>query len=430
MFEFELHDPDAVLGGTNSIHFNFARALKLMAYATAPSPGSRYQPGSSWSVVKYATAIEPRLGTSSHQTAIANTGIWDLDPHQKTVLADDMGVGLALAAIDVKYGIDGLWDCYSLWLEEQLQLRRDGRHRRMPDFLILLRTPISGSRLALLECKGSTRSTAATGQLTSACNQLSNVSRVLGLSRTKYTLPQVGIACALSPGDPIAITVADPPEDFTLPDDIEKRLRANYVALELAALGDVAAADSVRTRYNLPSWGRIGFKNSILPRNETLGINESVTSMLPSGKRLSAKARDVLDSTFIDKLCLAQAQLIVGPSRRAIELRANADDESALRVESVAKTVDTPSITTEYEVDLTGTTSAGGKRFCGRRLNIEVIGRFLVGNESIAAIRPFGSSWRVPEARSMARPACGISGKRILDATPGSAVDLRQISQR
>ena len=333
MFEFELHDPDAVLGGTNSIHFNFARALKLMAYATAPSPGSRYQPGSSWSVVKYATAIEPRLGTSSHQTAIANTGIWDLDPHQKTVLADDMGVGLALAAIDMKLCME-LTACGTATAcgSRQLQLRRDGRHRRMPDFLILLRTPISGSRLALLECKGSTRSTAATGQLTSACNQLSNVSRVLGLSRTKYTLPQVGIACALSPGDPIAITVADPPEDFTLPDDIEKRLRANYVALELAALGDVAAADSVRTRYNLPSWGRIGFKNSILPRNETLGINESVTSMLPSGKRLSAKARDVLDSTFIDKLCLARAQLIAGPSRQAIELRANADGESALTV--------------------------------------------------------------------------------------------------
>ena len=326
-----------------------------MAYATAPSPGSRYQPGSSWSVVKYATAIEPRLGTSSHQTAIANSGIWDLDPHQKTLLADDIGVGLAVAAIDVKYGIDGLWDCYSLWLEELLQLRIEGRHRRMPDFLILLRKPISGSRMALLECKGSTRRTAAAGQLTSACNQLNNVSRVLGLSRKQYSLAQVGIACALYPGNPIVITVADPPEEITLPDNIETLLRANHVALELAALGDVAAADTVRTRYNLPSWGRYGFENGILPRNEAFGINETVMSILPSSKRLSTKARDVVDSTFIDKLCLARAQLIVGPSRRATELRANVNNESALRVESVAKVVDAPSATTEYAGDVTGT---------------------------------------------------------------------------
>jgi hypothetical protein len=47
---------------------------------------------------------------------------------QKTVLADDVGMGLSLAALDTTYGIDGMWDCYGLWLEGLLQLAQSGRH--------------------------------------------------------------------------------------------------------------------------------------------------------------------------------------------------------------------------------------------------------------------------------------------------------------
>ena len=54
-----------------------------------------------------------------------------------------MGMGLSLAALDTRCGIDGIWDCYGLRLERLLQLARSGRHRRMPDFLVLLRKPIS-----------------------------------------------------------------------------------------------------------------------------------------------------------------------------------------------------------------------------------------------------------------------------------------------
>jgi hypothetical protein len=354
MFDFELNDPDAVLDNTSQVHFNLVRALKLLAYAAAPSPNSRYQPGSGWSVVKYATAIEPRLGILSPQTAIANPGIWDLDPHQKTVLADDLGVGLALAAIDVKYGIDGLWDCYSLWSQNLLKLRKDGRHRRMPDFVLLLRRPLSGSNMIILECKGSTRNKAAAGQLKSACRQLRNVSSVLGVSRRKYHLPKVGIACGFSPGELVAITVADPPEDFELPDDIETKLRANYVALELAALGDIATADAVRARFNLPSWGQIGIESSILPRSPTLQIDQVVMSVLPSSKRLSKEAREVLDPTLIGKLCLARAELSVGPSRRAKELRANPNSEQALHAEIVSEKIDLPIASTSGTADTQG----------------------------------------------------------------------------
>src|SRR6267142_6438294 len=231
MFQFELNDSTNIFSGASFLQFNLARALKLLAYATAPSPGSRYQPGASWSVVKYGTAIEPRLLPSATQISIANAGIWDLDPHQKTVLADDMGVGIALAALDVVFGIDGLWDCYSLWLQGHLQLSLDGRHGRMPDFLVSLHRSIKGSQFALLECKGSTRNNAAAEQLTSACVQLNNVNRVLRLPKKNHGIPRVGIATVVHPGAPVVIHVSDPPEEFPLPAQILTMLQANYVAL-------------------------------------------------------------------------------------------------------------------------------------------------------------------------------------------------------
>jgi hypothetical protein len=144
MFQFELNDSAHILSSSTFLQFNLSRALKLLAYASAPSPGSRYQPGASWSVVKYATVIEPRVLPSAAPMAISNAGIWDLDHHQKTVVADDMGVGIALAALDTVFGIDGIWDCYSLSIHGHLQLTLDGRHGRMPDFLVCLRKSING----------------------------------------------------------------------------------------------------------------------------------------------------------------------------------------------------------------------------------------------------------------------------------------------
>src|SRR5580692_7390978 len=37
----------------------------------SPCPGSRYQPGSNWSIAKYATALELRLVPTSRRSAIA-----------------------------------------------------------------------------------------------------------------------------------------------------------------------------------------------------------------------------------------------------------------------------------------------------------------------------------------------------------------------
>jgi hypothetical protein len=334
MFSFELNDSAHAFGTASEIRFDFARALRLLAIATAPSPGSRYQPGTSWCAVKYATAIEPRIAASGNQPAIANSGISDLDPHQKTVLADELGMALSLGAIDEAFGIDGLSDCYGLWKHGLLKLHKSGRHRRIPDFLVYLRKPLDGSRVALIECKGSTLANGSTRQLRTACQQLRNVKSVNGPRVKKAPISRVATACTLQPGKPVKISVYDPPIYLSLPEDIELRLRANYVALELAALGDIVAADAVRACYGIPSWQGSGIEIGNFPRTTTLQINQTVVCALPARRRRSRNSRTADDEVgLLDRECLASATLIVNPSHRAKSLREDPNNDTALQLD-------------------------------------------------------------------------------------------------
>jgi len=134
----------------------------------------------------------------------------------------------------------------------------------------------------------------------------------------------------IHPGAPIELTVADPPEELQLPDDIEIRLRANYAALELAALGDVATADAVRMRYELPSWGRLGLQTDLLPRSEVLSVDQTMLSILPGRSRLPPKVREAVDLELIKKRCVVRTSLKIGPSRRATALKMDVGNEDAL----------------------------------------------------------------------------------------------------
>jgi hypothetical protein len=328
LFTFELHDSGSIIGPLPSIDLSLARALRLLAIATAPSPGSRYQPGSHWASAKYATAIDPRILPSGPQLAIANAGIRDLDPHQKTVLADDIGVALALAAIDSSYGIDGLSDCYALWLSSELLLASGGKHRRMPDFVLLLRKPLGGSKHVLLECKGSTLQTSADSQLTAACKQLANVSSLSGITCT--SIPKVAIAAKIRPGSQVELHVSDPPEEFAFPDDFDNKLRASFVALELAALGDIAAAERVRRAFDIPSWSRFSIRSDLLASSEFLGLEQAVMTTAPELKRLSAKMKSVFDLSVAKRQCLIHARLVLRPSKRAVLLKEDPSDATAL----------------------------------------------------------------------------------------------------
>jgi hypothetical protein len=213
---------------------------------------------------------------------IVNPGIKDLDPHQKTVLADDIGMALALGLLDEKYGIVGLADVYAWHEEKLLTLKEKGKHRRMPDFAIKLRKPVSSSRIVLLECKGSTSKRSFTTTLEHACNgQLDNVDKVFG--KNAGSVPKIAAASSLLIGRQAVIHFEDPPERLG---ELGNRLEANYLALEYSLFGDLRSANAVWQKYDLPSFG---LEAQLPERDITAMEDEAVTSLVrPHGLKLEA----------------------------------------------------------------------------------------------------------------------------------------------
>jgi hypothetical protein len=224
---------------------SFLRALALLAQATSPSPRSRYRPASHWTIAKYLTVCDPRRRGAATSPFIVNPGIADLDPHQKGVLSDDIGMAIALGLIDESHGIIGLADAYALWSAGVLKLKTPGKHRRMPDFVLELRTPMAGSRFALLECKGSLVPGHFASQLNTACQkQLDNVDDVLGMNVT--SIPKVAVASELLLGDQLSVYLDDPSEVLDKP--LSDQLQANLLALEYSLFGDLRSANEGRWR--------------------------------------------------------------------------------------------------------------------------------------------------------------------------------------
>ena len=245
-----VHDPKKVLTLGSSFNLAFSQALGLLATATAPSPRSRYRPASRWAIAKYSTVCDPRRRRGSF---IVNPGIRDLDPHQKGVLSDDMGVAFSLGALDQQYGVFGLADVYAWEQAGLLTLKSPGRHRRMPDYVVLLGMPVAGSYLALLECKGSVVPGNHGGQLKTACeNQLDNVDTVLGSRAT--TIPKIAAATQLLLGGRASLHLSDPPAELRVEPD---KLRANLLALEYSLFGDYRSANEVWKAYGLPTYTNI-----------------------------------------------------------------------------------------------------------------------------------------------------------------------------
>jgi len=317
------------LGQAFASSLTVARALGLLAVAAAPGPHSRYQPGANWSVVKYSTAIEPRMNPSRRHIAVANVGIWDLDPHQKTVLADDLGVGLALAMLDRHFGIAGIADCYGLWRDELLVLKGGGGHRQMPDFVVQLNRSINGSKRILLECKGSTQAKSYESQLDRACEQLDNVSTCMGANCASGKIPRVAIATVVHPGTPVQIHISDPPEDYEASPDLERKLRANYLALELAALGDMRGAEKIRSQFDLRGLRGFGIEAADIKEVPEPQMETTAFVSLPAFKP-SPSIREDFDEFSASAPCMAEIRFKMKASPKSLLLRDNPADEELL----------------------------------------------------------------------------------------------------
>jgi len=316
-------DATGQLGVSSPFNLSYPGALALLAQATSPSPGSRYRPASHWAVAKYLTVCDPRR----RKAFTVNPGIYDLDPHQKTVLSDDIGMAIALGLIDQSHGIRGIADVYALHSAGRLTLNTAGRHRKMPDFVLDLRIPIAGSHVVLLECKGSTTRGHYASQVASACNtQLANVNAVRGINAN--TIPKLGAATELVPGRRLTIYLDDPPEQFN--ESLSEELQANLLALEYSLFGDSRSANEVWKTYGLPTFtGARGA--SSLPTSSSTKIQDDAVSPLGRQGKFDIEPSGVFEAMSDNRLGYASTRIELKMSKAAKAARTNRQWASALQ---------------------------------------------------------------------------------------------------
>ncbi|HEX7027380.1 MAG TPA: hypothetical protein VF268_09070 [Gammaproteobacteria bacterium] len=314
----EVNDPDNHFCRSGPKRINFLSSLLLLAQATAPAPYSRYQSNSIWAVAKYSQ-IRDRRPLTQNNDFYVNPGIADLDPHQKAVLSDDVGMAISLGLLDQRHGIIGLADVFQLVSQNFMSLKNNGRHRNMPDFLILLDKPLRGSRLILVECKGTQTNGRHTIQLENACDkQLKNVDSIFGVHEE---VPILAFATQLLRGEILRVNISDPPVKINQSPELKKILIENFLALEYSTFQDVMSANKVWQKSRLRGWDTSERRTNERPLTDW---RESTLLTLPKTpkshrpKKLLAK-----DSIFYEKPVQVHQNSQIIPSRRAKILKNN-----------------------------------------------------------------------------------------------------------
>lgn len=136
-------------GATEEI--DITKFLLMSGYCTVPSHASRYSLNSLWAWVRYFGAF------SSDPSLRLNVDFEDLDPHQKTILSDDFGMGLSMHLLadtldlvgfcDGKYFIDRLQTRIPCKVSPKTSKRGP---RKSPDFVAVDKH----GKVHVIECKG------------------------------------------------------------------------------------------------------------------------------------------------------------------------------------------------------------------------------------------------------------------------------------
>lgn len=173
--------------------------LKKIGQLTTPSSLNMAKYSASWATRRYFWAIEPgngafRLSRDARQ----------LDFHQKTLLSDEFGMGMAGVIMDRFFQTDGFADISAALADPTLGLKHEGEPQ--PDYLMWNRT---GGAYFVVECKGcqTSRSTAL-DQIRRGMEQVPTV-KFTDTNRSMTSLVIATILDRLS----TKVIVLDPPPD-------------------------------------------------------------------------------------------------------------------------------------------------------------------------------------------------------------------------
>jgi hypothetical protein len=197
----EIKTPATVptLQGVTSYNLRPVDLLRKIGQLTTPSSLNMARFSASWATRRYFWAIEPgaglfRLSRDARQ----------LDFHQKTLLSDEFGIGMAGLVMEAYFQADGFSDLSAALADPTLGLK----HRGDPEPDYLMWSGITGAYF-VVECKGcQTSQSAALNQIRRGMEQLPTVT----FTDTNRTMVSLVIATVLE-NDSTTVIVLDPPDD-------------------------------------------------------------------------------------------------------------------------------------------------------------------------------------------------------------------------
>lgn len=144
--------PFALMGKNGATEgIDVTKFLLMSGYCTVPSHASRYSLNSMWAWIRYFGAF------SNDPSLRLNADFEDLDPHQKTILSDDFGMGMSMHlladALDLEGFCDGKYfiERLSTRIPCKVQPKTSKRGpQKSPDFVAVDKF----GKVHVIECKG------------------------------------------------------------------------------------------------------------------------------------------------------------------------------------------------------------------------------------------------------------------------------------
>lgn len=179
----------AAVAGNNPWKADMLAALLVTAILTSPPRYRPFNQNTFWAWLRYAPAISLR-----HPELRLRRAWSEIDPHQKTILSDEFGMGIPALYLMQKFGFEDFTDTRYLLnrllpgVVSPAAMAKNGA-AKLPDFIAI----DSLNRLHILECKG-TQSNASFGQALSRGvqqkNNLSNAGIFTSIMVSALFIPQ------------------------------------------------------------------------------------------------------------------------------------------------------------------------------------------------------------------------------------------------
>ena len=211
----------AVQGGWHTQTLDYLKVLHTIGFLTTPVPSSGFSLAEYWAQLRYLHAID-----LNQQRLLLRKEYAELDPHQKTILSDDFGMGISMNWLESTLNLSSSQICNGLYFIKNMRGRYGARvtprtskrgPQKSPDFV----APDQSGKWHVIECKGTQSGDATRRTQISHYTKKGNLGGGVAQKATIQFPPNFAgerlVAaveiCISGGGDKTNLLVVDPPED-------------------------------------------------------------------------------------------------------------------------------------------------------------------------------------------------------------------------